>query len=57
MKYIITALLLMAFTGCGSNDTKKKEPTIASEHQQEVVKESAPQNVERDKTPPAIPQI
>jgi len=47
----------MAFTGCGSNDTKKKEPTIASEHQQEVVKESAPQNVERDKTPPAIPQI
>jgi len=57
----------MAFTGCGSNGTKKKEPIIASEHQQEVVqedehqqkvvKESAPQNVERDKTPPAIPQI
>ncbi len=58
MKYIVTALILIAFTGCGSDDNKeKKEVTIEDVHKQEVVKETSPLNVEKDKTPPAIPQI
>ena len=58
MKYIVTALILMAFTGCGSDDNKeKKEVTIEDVHQQEVIKESVPLNAKKEKTPPAIPQI
>ena len=58
MKYIVTALILIAFTGCGSdNNTEKKEIVVEDGNKQEVVKESSPLNVEKDKTPPAIPQI
>jgi hypothetical protein len=60
MKYIITGLLLMAFTGCGSDDKNEINSTkveVSEGQNQKVVKESSPQNMEKAKTPPAIPQI
>lgn len=60
MKYIVTGLLLMAFTGCGSSGTEKKEviKVITEEEQkQRVVEETSPLNVQKSKTPPAIPKI
>ena len=59
MKYIATVLILMAFTSCGSNSSDKKEVKIEDVKSQnvEVVKETSPLNVEKDKTPPAIPKI
>ena len=47
----------MAFTGCGSSDTEKKVVITEEEQKQGVVQETSPLNVEKDKTPPAIPQI
>ena len=54
MKYIIIVLVFIAFIGCDSSDNKKE---IADEHKQNLIKESFPLNVEKDKTPPAIPKI
>ena len=55
MKYIITSLVLIAFTGCGSNGTEKEGVIISQD--KEVVTKTSPQNVEKSKTPPAIPMI
>jgi len=52
MKYILTGLLLIAFTSCGSDNNKETDVKKA-----EVVKETSPQNIEKSKTPPAIPKI
>ncbi|MCK5853889.1 MAG: hypothetical protein KAG56_01620 [Sulfurovaceae bacterium] len=57
MKYIVTGLLLMAFTGCGSSGTEKKEVITEEEQKQRVVEETSPLNVQKSKTPPAIPKI
>jgi hypothetical protein len=60
MKYIITGLLLMAFIGCGSDDKNEinsTKITVPEGQNQKVVKESSPHNMEKAKTPPAIPQI
>ncbi len=60
MKYIITGLLLMAFTGCGSDDKNEINSTkiIVSEGEnQKAIKEISPQNIEKDKIPPSIPKI
>jgi len=54
MKYILTGLLLIAFTSCGSDNNNNKETDVKKA---EVVKETSPQNIEKSKTPPAIPKI
>jgi len=51
MRYIIIVLTLIAFIGCNSSDNRD----IADK--ENVVKESVPSNVEKDKTPPTIPEI
>ena len=53
MKYILTGLLLIAFTSCGSDNNNKETDVKKAE----VVKETSPQNIEKSKTPPAIPKI
>ena len=60
MKYIIIGLLLIAFTGCRSDDKNEINSTkveVPDGQNQKVVKESSPQNIEKEKTPPAIPKI
>lgn len=56
MNYILIGVVLIAFTGCGSSDTEDKKEVIASK-EKEVINETSPQNVEKSKTPPAIPKI
>lgn len=55
INYILIGVILMAFTGCGSNDTEEKEVIISQE--KHIVEESSPQNVEQGKRPPALPKI
>ncbi len=50
----------MAFIGCGSDDKNEinsTKITVPEGQNQKVVKESSPHNMEKAKTPPAIPQI
>lgn len=53
INYILIGVILMAFTGCGSEE--EKEVIISQE--KHIVEESSPQNVEQGKTPPALPKI
>lgn len=55
MNYIVTGLILIALTGCGSNSDKKD--SIIDEPKEDVVKETSPQNIDKSQTPPAIPKL
>ena len=55
INYIFTGVLLIAFTGCGSSGTEKKDVIISQD--KEIVTETSPKNAEKSKTPPAIPNI
>ena len=52
INYILIGVILMAFTGCGSEEKK-----VIISQEKHIVEESSPQNVEQGKRPPALPKI